>query len=74
MRSGTATDRVAANVRAEMARRSRKQSEFAKSLGLSQAALYRRLSGQIAFNVSELERIATELGIPLASLIGEAAA
>lgn len=67
----TTSQRVAANVRAEAARQLRSGANIAKSLGWSQAAMSRRLSGQVEFTVAELEAIAGELHVPLSALIGE---
>lgn len=71
MPSRTIDDRVAANVRAEMARRSCTQKSLAEQLGRTQQALSRRLSGQVAFTVRELEQISVALGVGLAALIGD---
>lgn len=64
--------RIAANVRAELARQQRSGADLAKSLSWSQAAMQRRLSGRVAFDVTELDAVATQLEIPLGALIGEA--
>lgn len=65
---------VGANVRAELARRSLSQSDLAAHLGLSQAAISRRLSGHTAFDVNELASVAAWLGVSASSLLGEVAA
>lgn len=65
---------VAANVKAEMARRSHSQNTFAPLVGMRQQALSRRLSGKTAFTIDELARIAAALGVPLVDLIAEVAA
>lgn len=65
----TAAERIAANVRAELARQQRSGSSLSKSLDWSQAAMARRLSGRIPFNVDELDRIAAELNVSLSYLI-----
>jgi transcriptional regulator with XRE-family HTH domain len=65
------THRPAANVRAEMARRSVRQVALAKHLGLSQAAVSRRVNGETEFSVAELLAVAELLGVSAASLLGE---
>jgi transcriptional regulator with XRE-family HTH domain len=74
MSPSSATQRVAANVRAEAARQQRSGVNLAKALGWSQAATSRRLSGHVPFDVNELEAIASLLAVPLSDLIGEAVA
>jgi transcriptional regulator with XRE-family HTH domain len=66
--SNTAVD-VAMNVRVELARRRVRQTDLAECLGLSQAAVSRRLSGAVPFDVNELAAAAALLGVPAASLL-----
>ncbi len=66
----TAAARVAASVRAEMARRRVTQSDVAKALGMKQTAVSRRLTGQVPFDVNELTAVAAFLGVPVAALLG----
>ena len=68
----TATARVAATIRAELARRRIPQTIVAERLGMSQPSLSRRLTGDTPFDVNELAIVAEILGIPLATLIGDA--
>lgn len=56
-----------------MARARTSQTSLAKRLNISQQSLSRRITGEIAFDVAEIERIATELGVPVAQLVGESA-
>lgn len=56
-------------VRMELARRRWSASQLARSVGLSQTALSRRLTGALPFRVDELTAIAGVLGIPTRSLI-----
>lgn len=65
------TERVAANVRAEMARQRKTQSALATALGRSQMFLSRRLGGQTPFDLDELDRIAAILDIPIERLLAE---
>jgi transcriptional regulator with XRE-family HTH domain len=62
---------VADNVRAEKARRGVTQAALAKALGMSQQALSRRLVGEVAFDVDELDIIARHLDVPTAELLGD---
>jgi predicted transcriptional regulator len=63
------SERVAANVRAELARRSLSQTDLARMLGTTQQAVSRRISGKVPFDTEELNSIAEQLGVPVASLI-----
>lgn len=69
MTEQTHAERVAANVRAEMARRSYSQRQLAADLGIAQQGLSQRLNGRVPFRVNELDRIAAILGVDLAALI-----
>lgn len=60
---------VAANVRAEIARRRIRQVDVAASLGMSQQALSRRLTGEVAFDVGELHEVAALLETTAAALL-----
>lgn len=60
---------VAANVRAEMARRQVTQATLAAALGVTQQAVSRRLRGDVDFTVSELQAVADVLEVPVADLI-----
>ena len=70
----TTVQRVADTVRAEMARRRVTQTSIANDLHISQAALSRRLSGMVPFDVKELSALASLLDMPVSSLLGEVAA
>jgi transcriptional regulator with XRE-family HTH domain len=60
---------AAEEVRALMARRRISQSRLAQQVGLTQSALSRRLTGDIAFDLDEIERIAIALGVDPRDLI-----
>lgn len=60
---------TAANVRAEVARRRIPQRVIADHLGLNQQQVSRRLNGDVEFTVSELQGVATLLGVAVADLI-----
>lgn len=68
------TQRVAANVRAEMARRQINQTDLAARLGRSQAWISRRLVGAVPFDVAELDSIAAILETSITVLVREVAA
>lgn len=50
-----------------MARRKNSQSDIAALLGLSQAAVSRRLSGDVDFTSSELAALAKHLEVPVSA-------
>lgn len=60
---------VADNIRAEMARRKKSQRDVAEALGSSQPAVYRRLAGEVAFDVDELGAIADLLEMDVRDLL-----
>ena len=66
-----ATNRVAANIRAEVARQRIGQAALAAQLNMSQQAVSRRLLGQTALTVDELEAFARVLAVDVASLLAD---
>lgn len=52
-----------------MGRRRVKQKQLATLLGMGQASMSRRLSGEIAFDTDELVQIADYFGVTLADLL-----
>ncbi len=70
----TPTERVAATVRAELARRSISGRQLARHLDASPSAMHRRLSGVQPFDVAELAQVAEFLGLPLSDLVETSAA
>lgn len=68
----TATGRVAATVRAELARRRISQTAVSERLEMSQASVSRRLTGDTPWDINELAAIADLIGVPLALLVAEA--
>lgn len=46
------------------------QASLARTLGLHQSTVSRKLSGEIAWRVNELDILARSLGLPLARLLG----
>lgn len=67
-------ERVAGNIRAEMARQRIPQQAVADLLGITQQSVSYRLNGRTALDVGELTAIAGLLGVTAASLLGEDAA
>jgi len=67
-----AADRIAAEVRAEMARQKRTGGELAEVLGITAHTAGRRLNGSIPFNVVEFDTTARWLGVDSAELMKRA--
>lgn len=62
-------DHVAGEVRAELGRRHQSQRALASALGWTEVRLGRRLNGQVAWSVDDIERIASVLDIPRSQLL-----
>jgi len=62
------SEALAAEIRAEVARQRRTTTDLATEIGMSGAALGRRLRGEHPFDVTELEQIARALGISVTDL------
>lgn len=62
----TATDPIAASVRAELARVNKSGRQLAVELGWHYPHFMRRLTGSVDFSAAELGRIAAHLDIPIA--------
>jgi transcriptional regulator with XRE-family HTH domain len=62
------THRVAAEIRAELARQQMTQRELARRIGIDQAIVSKRLTGGPArsWTLDELDSIAVALGVPAA--------
>lgn len=65
----TLQEHVAREVRAELGRQRMTQGALAAALGRSEAYTTRRLSGEVAFKLDELERIAEILRVPVTGFI-----
>lgn len=65
------SQRVADNVRAELARAKISQAKLASEINFTQQAISRRLSGHVSFTIDELDSIAAVLGISLITLLGD---
>lgn len=58
-------------VRGALAVRRLTQEQAGAEIGLTQKALSRRLTGEVEFSVTELQKLAELTGVPVASLYGE---
>lgn len=70
------TQRVAAEIRAELGRQQMSQRRLAELLGIDQALVSRRLAATNArpWTTDEIDRIAAALGVPVDRLLGAPAA
>jgi predicted transcriptional regulator len=64
---------VAAEVRAEMARQRLSQGRIAAQMGVSQAAVSRRIIGEVPFDLQDLSKVADILKVSTVELIERAA-
>jgi transcriptional regulator with XRE-family HTH domain len=62
-------ERTAEEVRALLARRKMSATQLARELKVSQAYVWRRLSGETAFDLDDLERIANVLTVEVIDLL-----
>ncbi len=60
--------RVAAEVRAEMARQNKRQSDLAAALGITAGTAGRKHAGRVEFTLTELVQVADWLDVPLSRL------
>jgi hypothetical protein len=60
--------RVAAGVRAELARQRRNALDLVPVLGLSRNAVYSRVNGKTVFKLDEIDKVTQFLGVSLADL------
>jgi transcriptional regulator with XRE-family HTH domain len=63
------TRKVAAEIRAEMARQQMSQDQLADRIGMSQSTLSRRLTGSLPFDTTELAKVAEALGVVVTALL-----
>lgn len=61
----TLTQRVATEVRAEVARQNVTQYDLADVLGMAQPSVSRRLAGKHPFDTDELDKLAAFFGVPV---------
>lgn len=69
----TVSRSVTANIRAELARRDLKQPDLATALGMHPMSVSKRMTGQVAWSIDELQTIADWFGVRLTDLIGDVA-
>src|SRR6185503_9091651 len=62
-------ERVAEEVRVALTRRRMSAAALARQLGVSQTYIWRRLTGETAFDLDDLERIGDALGVPWVNLV-----
>lgn len=60
-------ERVAAEVRGQLARQRKTQAALSEALGMSPQAISRRLAGAIPFDVNELDSVALFLDVPISA-------
>lgn len=68
---GRLRERTAEEIRVILARRKKSAAELARSLSWKQPYLSRRMTGEIAFDLDDLEVIARELGVTVIELLGQ---
>ena len=61
--------RVAANIRAELARNNITQEQLAGQINMARSSLHHRLSGRTALTLEEVERIAAALQVDTDKLL-----
>ena len=66
--------RVAAEIRAELARQNKSKASLAQAAGISPDTLRRRLNGVYPFAIEEVDAICFFLGIPIAEFVARARA
>lgn len=65
----TLRERTAEEIRALLARRKMSATQLARHMGISQAYIWRRLSGETAFDLDDLEKIAVILDVEVTNLL-----
>lgn len=65
----TLRERTAEEIRALLARRKMSATQLGREMGISQAYIWRRLSGETAFDLDDLEKIAAILGVEVIDLL-----
>ncbi len=70
----TLPEKVTIAVRAEVRRQGVTQRWIGEQLGLSQPQIWERLHGEIEWRMSELERLATALQVPVTKFLPVVAA
>lgn len=73
MQETTLDERVAGEVRAELARQRRTQQWLSDQTGIGRPSLNKRLNGTRPFTVAELNKVAQALGVQVVTLLEPAA-
>jgi len=68
----TIRDHVATELRVLLARRRMSATELARRIGATQPYLWRRMSGEISFDLDDLQKIAAVLGVGVSDLLPKA--
>jgi len=68
-RAGSLSLRIAEEIRVLLVRRRWNPTRLSRELGVSQTYVWRRLSGETAFDVDDLERIAEVLQVDVLALL-----
>lgn len=69
MLGGRLRERTAEEIRVLLARRRISAAELARRTGMKQSTLARRMTGEIAFDLDDLEAISEALGVPVTALM-----
>ena len=69
MSTSTLSERIAEEIRVQLARRNISAAELARRTGLKQPYLSRRMTCEVEFDTADLERIAAALDVPVSDLI-----
>jgi transcriptional regulator with XRE-family HTH domain len=62
-------DAVAEEIRSVLARKRMSASHLARLMGVTQPYLWRRMAGETSFDLTDLERIAAALDVPVLQLL-----
>lgn len=73
-RHAAVAQQVAAEVRAEMARQNKRNTELAQVLDVTPGTAGRKVAGRVEFTLTELFQVAQWLTVPLQNLYPDAAA
>lgn len=69
MPNSNLTKRVAAEIRAEMARQTKTTADVAQETGLSQRTTHRLVKGEREITIGELEAVCRALGVQISQIL-----
>jgi transcriptional regulator with XRE-family HTH domain len=69
MSQSTLNERVAEEIRVQLARRNITATELARRAGMTQRSISRRITGEKAIDMDDLEKIAKALDVPITALL-----